>query len=661
MPIFELDDGRPRLVQPMQPLAGSFAQEVSALLTHHLAAIAGEPLFVVRTRGTASDRSDLPEILALDARGRTVVVDVAQVLDDDAIITALRHGGAASRMTTTDLSRAYHADPGRFAVDYAAFREHVPYTGAQADSRDGVRLVLLCAEVAAEATDSLGFLRGYGRQVDVLQVGVVRGDERRLLEVSALALHEGARRTVEPTALRLVRSSEAGANAVSFDVDRSRPRTSANAIVEGRLTGELKSVSAPPRRSALTGATPIGRRGTATEPTPLPFRTAGPTASEPPAEHVPHTPGPGEAPRPGGPGRPDVTEWPRDTQSPPPASTFAGPPTLTPIAGLRMAIEQGARPSDGRPADPRASTSRASAPAEPTVRREGRAAGRRSDPSSTDVMAPLDPPDDASPEGPRAYVPERRSSTPAAEPAPRPEPERRTSAYGENRSAGPAADRSSSYDRTSPDDRTSSYGSTSGTSSSYDPLSSALSSYEPTPYEPTSYDASSAGPSSYDTTPYTLSSSSTSSSYEPTALDAGSSYGASAYSSSYDERPAYDPSAYEVAPYEPLRIESGSPGLPSADEPGTGGDPGWARPELATLAKRRRAVTTLVWARERRNQRFTAMLRTDGLIELEDGSVHADPDAAAAVVSGAEGLVDGWRSWRLGDGGPTLAEATGHP
>ncbi|NNH08794.1 TetR/AcrR family transcriptional regulator, partial [Cellulomonas fimi] len=31
MPIFELDEGRPRLVQPMQPLAGSFAQECAAV------------------------------------------------------------------------------------------------------------------------------------------------------------------------------------------------------------------------------------------------------------------------------------------------------------------------------------------------------------------------------------------------------------------------------------------------------------------------------------------------------------------------------------------------------------------------------------------------------------------------------------------------------
>ena len=56
MPIFELDEGRPRLVQPMQPLAGSFAQEAAALLTHHLAAIAGEPLFAVRSRTTSPSR-----------------------------------------------------------------------------------------------------------------------------------------------------------------------------------------------------------------------------------------------------------------------------------------------------------------------------------------------------------------------------------------------------------------------------------------------------------------------------------------------------------------------------------------------------------------------------------------------------------------------------
>ena len=227
MPLFELDDGRPRLVQPMQPLTGSFAQECASLLSHHLAAIAGEPLFAVRSRTNAPDHADLPELLALDATGRAVVVDVVQVVDDDAVISALRHAGAASRMTTTDLARAYHPDPSRFAVDFAAFREQAAF-GAQSNRREGVRLVLLCSEVAAEAGDTLGFLRGPGRHVDVLQVGVVRGvDDRRLLDVSPLATHEGARRSVEPTALRLVRSSEGFASAAAYEPPVPPSRTCA--------------------------------------------------------------------------------------------------------------------------------------------------------------------------------------------------------------------------------------------------------------------------------------------------------------------------------------------------------------------------------------------------------------------------------------------------
>ncbi|MCM0640719.1 hypothetical protein [Cellulomonas wangsupingiae] len=459
MPIFELDDGRPRLVQPMQPLAGSFAQEVTALVTHHLAAIAGEPLFVVRVRGT-SDRADLPELLALDASGRPVVVDVAQVLDDDAVVAALRHGGAAARMTTADLARAYHVDPSRFAVDFAAFREHVPFGTTIGRTRSGVRLLLLCSEVAAEATDTLGFLRGGEHQVDVLQVGVVRGDERRLLEVSPLALHEGVRRPVEPTALRLVRSSEAFATAMAYEPERApglpsgRPRS--------LPTGELRAVT-PPEQTEPPAPTPIGRRGSVTEPTPLPFRTAGPTAQPPEA--------PSDSPRPGGPGRPDVTEWPRDASVPPSTSMLEGPATLTPVAGLRAAVVDGAgartADADGRPGD--------AAPGDGAI----------------------------SPTPPRGQ--------------------------------------------------------------------------------------------------------------------------ASADARDGSRRPAR---------------------------------PDWPYPELAMLAKSRRAVTTLVWVRERRGQRFSALLRPDGLIELPDGSVVPDPDVAAATLSGVEG-VDGWRAWRLGDGGPTLAEATG--
>lgn len=516
MPIFELDEGRPRLVQPMQPLAGSFAQEVGALVTHHLAAIAGEPLLVVRTRAAAAERGDLPELLALDAAGRPVVVEVAQVLDDDAIVAALRRGGAAARLTTSDLARAYHADPGRFAVDFAAFREHVP-VGAQTSRRDGVRLLLLCSEVAAEAADTLAFLRGPARQVEVLQVGVVRGDERRLLDVSPLALHEGSRRSVEPTALRLVRSSEAFATVMAYDEQRGTGAPARKAPP----TGELRAVTPPPRLEP-PAPTPIGRRGTVTEPTPLPFRTAGPTAEPPTADGPRH-------------GRRGTGDWPVDPSDAPPSATLAGPPTLTPIAGLRAAVPPGGTRS--RVVD-----------------------DLTGDTAPTPVV-PAPPP--GAPGGPGADAPGRLPSVDGP--------------------ATPATDAP--------------------------PVRGPWTGVPPADHVPA------AGP--------------------PTAgLPAGAT----------------------PTPAMPTGTPTGA--VPTRASRPAPAHEGWPYPELAMLAKRRRAVTTLVWARERRGQRFTAVLLPDGLIELPDGSTVADPDEAATRVAGVE-AVDGWRAWRLGDGGPTLAEATG--
>ena len=505
MPIFELDEGRPRLVQPMQPLAGSFAQEAAALLTHHLAAIAGEPLFAVRSRTAAADHADLPALLALDATGRSVVIDVGQVLDDDAVVSALRHAGAASRMTTTDLARAYHPDPSRFAIDFAAFRELAAF-GTQVTRREGVRLILLCSEVAAEAGDTLGFLRGPGRHVDILQVGVLRGeDDRRLLDVSPLATHEGARRSVEPTALRLVRSSEGFAPGASYEPS---PAPSGRRPV----SGDLRSVTPPVAAPDLAAPTSIARRTTANDAlvgaspvadddTIVIHREAGPTPDE------------------------DGTSA--------PSSTREAPTTLTPVVGLRTAHEQ--------------------------------------TPPTHGPIAPVGPVDDDV-AGPRPFLP----PTPL-----RPAP------------VAPA---------------------------------------RPTPDAPTAQSAEAAEASAW--------------------LELSR----AANPPMQPLRPSRPPErpARPVPPALPVEHYGGPErSVPGAHELLV------ALPELATLAKSRRAVTTLVWVRERRGQRIVATLRPDGLLELPTGEVYADPDAAASVSVAAENPVDGWRAWRLGEGGPTLAEATG--
>ncbi|WP_129336623.1 hypothetical protein [Cellulomonas endophytica] len=203
MPIFELDEGDARLVQPMQPVTGLFAQESAALLDRHLAEVVGEALFPVRTR--AGDEDGGPAAVALDGSGRPVVVEVAQVLDEAAVIAALRHAGQVSRWSVGDLARAFSADPHRFSSEYAAFRERVPWLARQ-DADRGVRVVLLCADVPADVEDTLAFLRSSGRDVRVLRLGVVHGaGDRRLVEVAPHVGPEERRRPVEPP-LRLVPS-----------------------------------------------------------------------------------------------------------------------------------------------------------------------------------------------------------------------------------------------------------------------------------------------------------------------------------------------------------------------------------------------------------------------------------------------------------------------
>ncbi len=390
MPIFELDAGHPVLVQPMQPAAGTFPADTSSVVADHLESLLGEPLFPIATRKPGADG---PHLLAVDAAGQPVVVEVVQMLDSEGIVRALRFAGAAARLSSADLARAYHGGPERFATDLVAFRENVPVAVAHSAARHaGARLLLVCSEVAENVVDAVEFLRQPGRQVEVLQVGVLRGaDGRRFLDVSPLIPLVPRRRAVEPAALHMVTAPEA---------------------------------------------------------------PAPPTPQAPPVQRGPAHPGPGR--------------------------------------------------TDLRPAD---------------RRRHHRAPSAAPSPAGTRVAT--------------------------------------ESVATESLATGPI----------------------------------------PVVRIPS-------GP-------------------VPSA-------GASAPTGTF-------PSVLTV-PVGPATLAV----VPDL--------------MLAALAGELATATTLVWSRQRRGQRFVATLRLDGLIQLLDGAVFADPDAAAAAVADSEYPVDGWRRWRVGDGGPALAD-----
>lgn len=402
MAIFELDDGHGTLVQPMRPSAESFEDDTAALIGEHAAALIGESVLPVREGGSGG-----PRLLALDASAQPVVVEVVQLLDAQALVRALQHAGAASRMSRSDMARAYRGGRDAFEPDLAVFRDRAPLV--HTERRDGVRLVLMCAEVADGVRDAVEFIAS-GVRVQVMRLGVTEGPGgRRYLDVSpmhAAAPAEG-RRPVEPAS----------------------------------ITGAVPQV---------TASTPAEK----TEPAPAP---KGAAAAEPK--------------------QPAAAPAPKDAPAPAPAEKRAAPPAPAP-----------------KPAADSASGGR----------RQAREAER--------------------------------------------------DAVGQADAEKPAA-----TTRTSGSDDTTQI--------------------PPVPAEKPS----------------------------PTDIDA--------------------------VPH-PL-------------------------PELAALAAAERKPVELVWLRVRRNQRLVATLRPDGLLELADGALHADPTEAATVAADLERPTDGWRVWRVGDDGPSLGEAVG--
>lgn len=223
MAIFELDGGHGTLVQPMRPRADSFESDSSALVADHVSDLLGEQVLAVREGASGG-----PQLLALDATARPVVVEVVQQLDEAGLVRALRHAGAASRLSRAELARMYRGGPEAFEADLAVFRDRAPILQAQAPARPGARLVVVCADVAEDVLEAVDHVTA-GGGVEVLRLGVTQGPGgRRYVDVSPLRATPGPRRAVEPG-----------------------PRTGAVPVAAGR------TATSSPRGSAPTDPTPV--------------------------------------------------------------------------------------------------------------------------------------------------------------------------------------------------------------------------------------------------------------------------------------------------------------------------------------------------------------------------------------------------------------------
>lgn len=122
--------------------------------------------------------------------------------------------------------------------------------------------------------------------------------------------------------------------------------------------------------------------------------------------------------------------------------------------------------------------------------------------------------------------------------------------------------------------------------------------------------------------------------------------------------PEAAPATSQPAPANPAsaRVDAGASTLSDAVTPADPVDVHEPHPALAQLAEAASQPLPLVWVQLRKGLRHEAMIGTDGLIALDDGRLFSDPSEAAVAASGRY-AADGWRVWRIGEGGRTLEDA----
>ncbi|GAA1859375.1 hypothetical protein GCM10009751_16060 [Myceligenerans crystallogenes] len=448
----------------------------------HIDGLLGEQVFPV-SQGTGPDE---PHLLALDASGLPVVVELVGDLDKSTLTRALDHAGAAGRLTRGELAARYHGGQQRFAHDVAEFYDSVPITqSSSSKSGGGARLIIICQNAPQEILNAVDFLRQPTMPVEVLKMDVVKSDDgRRFLDVSPLVIHlppglpsprQEDRRSItrgnEPA--RVTPEPVASAPMFTSAQSKNQEDVFAEGVKVGyALTGKLPVVAHKPgsgpnasqdsrRRSAAASAP---RRGEPAAQSPAPVSGPTPTPSSgdarPAAERHQATTTAGGATVPGGPNpakglrrslarKGDAPSAPESNPVPAPDGARAMPPSR---AARRVMAEREAAtatPQNGTPVPPLSAErpGPAGGPA-PTAAQDGRPAPVRPGAGTQDPDAAA-PSSDTLPRVPQSAPTRRRSRRDRFASAPDERPADATTPARSD-AAGPTAPESSAHELSFP-------------------------------------------------------------------------------------------------------------------------------------------------------------------------------------------------------------------
>lgn len=179
MPIFELDQQTLVPIRRQAIDGGVYEVEIEQLLWDNLEEITGENLFRV-SRQPHLPLGGRPDIVALDASGRVVVIEVKRDVDRHQLAQALEYAGWARGTSLDELAGMFHGGPAGFWAEWQEFTATPAPVLVQKDPR----LYLIARTIHQRTNEALEFLLQNGLPVQVLKIAFYLDDGgRRFLDV----------------------------------------------------------------------------------------------------------------------------------------------------------------------------------------------------------------------------------------------------------------------------------------------------------------------------------------------------------------------------------------------------------------------------------------------------------------------------------------------
>lgn len=178
MPFFQLEESSLVPFRRQAISSGVYEHEIEELLWDNLEELTGENLFRVARQPVLP--LGRPDVVALDVKGRVVVIEVKRDVDRNQLAQALEYAGWARNVGLDELAQRYHGGSAEFWDDWKEF------TGTDTP-RLVVRkpqLVLIARGFEPSTYQALEFLLDDGLPVQVLKVAFYADEEgRRFLNV----------------------------------------------------------------------------------------------------------------------------------------------------------------------------------------------------------------------------------------------------------------------------------------------------------------------------------------------------------------------------------------------------------------------------------------------------------------------------------------------